>query len=298
MTKRRTECLHPAAAGLDALPPAQIAARLAAGQQEALTVLNGCADALAKGGAAMAQCLRRGGRLHYAAAGSSGLMALADACELSGTFGIDAAQIAIHMAGGIPQDASMPGSTEDDAEDAARAAAAIADGDAVIVISASGSTPYALSMARAARARGATTICIANTEDAALFDHADIAICLPTPPEIIAGSTRMGAGTAQKAALNILSTVMGAALGHVHDGMMVNLRADNAKLRDRAIGMVCAIAGVDVGTAQACLDRAGGAVKPAVLLAAGAGELADAEARLGRADGHLRAALAALPDRG
>ena len=114
---------------------------------------------------------------------------------------------------------------------------------------------------------------------------------------MVAGSTRMGAGTAQKIALNMMSTIMGIALGHVHDGMMVNVQADNAKLRDRAAGMIARIANVTVEDARIRLDEADGAVKPAILLAAGAECRETAEALLADSNNHLRAALARLQSR-
>ncbi len=174
--------------------------------------------------------------------------------ELAGTFGIDPARVLLCMAGGLPQDAEMPGGDEDDITQAARDTADIRATDVVIAITASGRTPYTVAFARLAQAAGARTICLANTPKAAIFAHADVSICLPTPPELIAGSTRMGAGTAQKAALNMMSTLMGMRLGHVHDGMMVNLRADNEKLRARAVAMVQRIA--DVTEAQAAIRAA------------------------------------------
>ncbi|MGI1663629.1 N-acetylmuramic acid 6-phosphate etherase [Palleronia sp. KMU-117] len=290
MQIRRTEAMHDAAAGLDARPPAEIAAILLDGQMAALDAVRGALPALAEASGRIARCLSGAGRVHYAGAGSSGLMAGADAMELAGTFGIDPARALIHMAGGLPQDATMPGGTEDDAGAGASAAGAVSAGDAAIVVAASGSTPYALGFAEAARARGAATICIANVPGAPLFAHADVAVCLPTPPEVLAGSTRMGAGTAQKAALNILSTLVGVALGHVHDGMMVNLRADNAKLRARAAGIVARIAGVGPEAAASALDEAGGEVKPAVMIALGV-ELPAALRVLEQTGGNLRAAL-------
>ena len=137
----------------------------------------------------------------------------------------------------------------------------------------------------------AKVIGIANAAGAKLFDHADVAICLPTPPEVIAGSTRMGAGTAQKVALNMMSTLMGIRLGQVHDGMMVGLVADNDKLRARAAAMVARIAGVEAGLAARALDLAQGAVKPAVLIALGQAPEA-AQGLLSEANGNLRAAIA------
>jgi len=292
MTLPRTETRHQDAMGLDALADRDIVATLVRGQIAALGAVQQAQDQIARGAALMARSVAAGGHLVYAAAGSSALMALADAAELSGTFGLDPAQIRILMAGGLPVDARMPGNTEDDAHAAEEAANTIAPTDTVIALSASGNTPYPTTIARIARQNGAQVICIANNPDATLFTHAHVAICLPTPPEVIAGSTRMGAATAQKATLNAMSTLMGVRLGHVFDGMMVNVVADNDKLRGRAAAMVAQIAGVDGARAATCLQQANGAVKPAVLLALGAASLGAAQQILDDTQGHLRAALA------
>ena len=131
---------------------------------------------------------------------------------------------------------------------------------------------------------------IANVPGSALLRMADVPILFDTGPEIVAGSTRLGAATAQKVALNLISVTLGVRLGHVHDGIMVNVIADNAKLRDRAARIVAHVAGVDTSDALAALDQTGGAVKPAVLVARGATPQA-AEERLTRAGGHLAMAL-------
>jgi N-acetylmuramic acid 6-phosphate etherase len=224
-------------------------------------------------------------------------MANADGMELPGTYGIPPDRILLLMAGGLPADANMPGATEDDAHEARQAADAIREGDAVIAVTASGSTPYPVAVADAARRNGAKVIAIANNPGAPIFDRADVAICLPTPPEVIAGSTRMGAGTAQKVALNLMSTLMGIRLGQVHDGMMVGLVADNAKLRTRAQAMVMEITGVDADAANRALTIAAGAVKPAVLIATGLGR-DDANDLLAASDNNLRAALARVTETG
>lgn len=284
----QTEAIHSQASGLDARPDAEILRVLLDGQAAALRAVGDAIPAIAEGARLMAAALGGQGRLIYAAAGSSALMGNADGMELAGTFGIDPARVVLCMAGGLPQDAEMPGGTEDDTVQADTDAARAAAGDVVIAVTASGRTPYAVRFARRARAAGARVIAIANNPGAAIFDHADIAICLPTPPEVIAGSTRMGAGTAQKAALNMMSTLMGIHLGHVHDGMMVNVRADNEKLRARAAGMVARIANVGEDRALAALRENGGSVKLAVLALAGA---ADPAAVLARHGGRLRAAM-------
>ena len=141
---------------------------------------------------------------------------------------------------------------------------------------------------------GAKCIGIANNSSCQLLEECDFPIYLPTPPELIAGSTRMGAGTAQKIALNMLSTLMGIHLGHIHDGMMVNLKADNEKLMDRAERMVVAIANCSQDLASRSLEQADGSVKVAVLLAAGAENVNQAQQLLAANRGKLRTALAGL----
>ena len=293
MVLPQTESIAEDISGIDTMSDDVVLARLLAGQKAAVDAVGAATVAIAAGAGLMADTLRDGGRLVYAAAGSSGLMAIADGLELGGTFGIPPDRILLLMAGGLPVDSAMPGHTEDDVAAAERAAAGVRPTDVVIALSASGNTPYPCTISRLAREKGARTIGIANVAGALLFSTSDVAIHLPTPPEVIGGSTRLGAATAQKAALNMMSTLMGIKSGHVHDGMMVNLKADNAKLRRRAANMVAAIAGVDGARARDCLHLCDGAVKPAVLLAAGLEDPADAQAVLAKTDGNLRAALAA-----
>ena len=293
MVTARTEALHDKAVGLDARPRAEAAMILAEGQIAAAEAVRAAAPEIAQAATALADTIRQGGVVHYVAAGSSGLMAAADAQELGGTFSIPPEQLSIHMAGGLPTGVEMPGGTEDDASGLEAALSALSVSDAVILVSASGTTPYTLEALRLAKQVGAVTIGIANNAGSALLKDANHSILLETPPEVISGSTRMGAGTAQKVALNMLSTLMAIDLGHVHDGMMVNLRADNIKLRARAAGMVARIASVDADAAAAALDTTDGNVKSATLVACG--QSADAAQNLLRkSEGNLRAALARL----
>ncbi|MDX8490961.1 N-acetylmuramic acid 6-phosphate etherase [Mesorhizobium sp. VK22B] len=296
MAETRTEALHQNAEGLDVQTPDAILSFLANAQVEAAKAVHGAIPAIAEAAELIARQLKSGGRLAYAAAGSSGLMAVADALELPGTFGIARDRIAILIAGGDEAFRTLAGGPEDDTEEAAAAVAKanIGKGDCLIAISASGSTPYAVQAIGDARRRGAATIAIANNKDAPLFGEADVAILLETPPELIAGSTRMGAGTAQKIALNMLSTLAAIHLGHVHDGYMVNLTADNIKLRDRAVRMVAAITGRGRDDAARLLEESGGVVKTAILLAAGAANADAAEKILEGAGQKLRPALSAI----
>ena len=219
-------------------------------------------------------------------------MAAADAMELHSTFSLPPGRVVIAMAGGVPQTAEMPGDVED--ESGADALAGITAQDCVVAVSASGATPYTLSAVAAAKSAGATVIAIANNQGAPLFEHADHPVLLGTPPEVLGGSTRLGAGTAQKIALNTLSTLMGVELGHVFKGRMVNLHADNAKLRARAARNVAHIAGVPVGDAAETLRKADHRVKVACLLAAGASSPQAATDALAASNGHLGPALAGL----
>lgn len=296
MAETRTEALHQNAGGLDIQAPAAILSALANAQVEAAAAVRGAIPEIAVAAETVAETLRGGGRLAYAAAGSSGLMALADALELPGTFGIPRDRIAILIAGGDEAFRTLAGGPEDNTEEAERAVAGAALGakDCLIAISASGTTPYAVRALEEASRRGAATIAIANNAGTPLLKLAGTAILLETPPEVIAGSTRMGAGTAQKIALNMLSTLAAIHLGHVHDGYMVNLHADNIKLRKRAARIVAAITGRDSADAERLLEQSGGAVKVAVLLAAGAGS-ADAAAKILEGTGQkLRPALSAV----
>lgn len=296
MTPKQTEQRHSEAMGLDLRTDAEILSLLARGQVSAAAAVEAGAAAIAQGALLAARAIDSGGRLIYAAAGSSGLMALADALELPGTFGIPPEQIVVLLAGGHEALVNMRGGPEDDADAARTAVAALAPGphDCLIAVTASGHTPYPLAAVETARAAGAMTVGIANNRGAALFEMVDVGICLETPPEVIAGSTRMGAGTAQKVALNMLSTLMAIRLGHVHDGFMVNVVADNEKLRSRARAIVSSVAEVDEARAGAALEASNGAVKAAILIARGAGSPDAAEALLTRHRGQLRPALAEL----
>ncbi|ESY68042.1 MULTISPECIES: N-acetylmuramic acid 6-phosphate etherase [Mesorhizobium] len=296
MAETRTEALHRNAEGLDIQAPEAILASLADAQVEAAKAVRSAIPSIAKAAEIIADRLNGGGRLAYAAAGSSGLMALADALELPGTFGIERDRIAILIAGGDKAFHTLAGGPEDDTEEAAAAVASagIGKSDCLIAVSASGTTPYAVRAIEEAARRGAATIGIANNRDSALLQQAGTAILLETPPEVIAGSTRMGAGTAQKIALNMLSTLTAVHLGHVHDGYMVNLMADNIKLRDRAARIVAAVSGRGRDEAAQLLEKSGGAVKTAILLAAGA-DNADAARKMLEGTGQkLRPALSAL----
>ncbi len=293
---RKTEARHAHAIGIDALEPIEVLRHLAQAQAEAAAVVEAAVPQIATAAELAASALTSGGRLIYAGAGSSGLMAMADALELPGTYGIAHDRIVVLLAGGSASLTYLAGGYEDDRNLARRDIenTGVGDKDCLLVATASGSTPYALEVADVARERGAKVVALANNPEAPLFALADVAILLATPPEVIAGSTRMGAGTAQKIAFNMLSTMVGIHLGHVHDGHMVNLKADNAKLKGRAARMIGDIAAVSPEEADRLLEASGGSVKAAILIAGGAANAAVAGRLLKANDNNLRRALAAL----
>jgi N-acetylmuramic acid 6-phosphate etherase len=296
MALRKTEQRHSAAQALDTLSSEAALMALCAAQVAAARSVERAIVQIAEAASAVARCLKGGGRLIYAGAGGSGLMAMADGLEMPGTFGIAREQIVILLSEGLDTIAQFAAETEDDGwrgEADIRKAAPTAK-DCLIAVSASGSTPYAVAALNAAKQSGATTIALANNAGAPLLTLADIAIHLDTPPEIVAGSTRMGAGTAQKIALNMISTLAGIHLGHIHDGYMVNVRAENAKLRDRARHMVSAITGCDEKTAADSFALAEGSTKIAILLASGAGSPEAARVMLEQSGEALRPALEGL----
>lgn len=296
MALKNTEQRHRASQALDTLPPQTALHAMCDVQIAAARAVQGAIPRIAEAAETVAGCLRAGGRLVYAGAGSSGLMALADGLEIPGTFGIPREQIVILLSEGIDTLAHFAAEAEDDSQRGARDIGSLGLGntDCLIAVSASGTTPYAVAALRTARESGARTIGIANNPATPLLALADIAIHLDTPPEIIAGSTRMGAGTAQKIALNMISTQAGILLGHIHDGYMVNVRPENAKLRDRARRIVSAVTGCDEQMAGDMFARSGGSTKIAILLASGAGSPEAAKAMLSQSGEALRPALLKL----
>jgi N-acetylmuramic acid 6-phosphate etherase len=296
LTTPATEIAEERYAGLDTWRDDAILGALFEGQQRALSSVEAAIPELARAARVAAAKLDGGGRLIYLASGSPALISLNDALEIPQTYGVPRDRIVLLFAGGPAIFENLTGAEEDDGELAQRdvAGAKVGPQDCVIATSASGSTPYTVAGLKAARAAGAATIGIAGNAGAPLIVAAEIGVLLDAGPEVISGSTRMGAGTAQKAALNMLSTLIGVHLGHVYDGLMVNVIADNEKLRRRAARIVMRITGADDAKAVRALELSNGAVKPAVLIAAGAGDAQHAQALLGRSKGNLRAALALM----
>ena len=291
---RKTESELPESSGIDTWSDAEILGAFVAGQERAIAAVKVAIPQISKAANAVAACLAGGGRLFYAGAGTSIRIGVQDGSELPATFGMAEDRIVYLIAGGRAAMFETLADAEDDAEEGHRATSICKAGDALIAIAASGSTPYTIAAAKRARELGATVVAVVNNPNAALAAAADIEIFLDSGPEVIMGSTRMGAGTAQKAALNLLSTLAYIKLGAVHDGMMVNVRADNLKLKARARGIVSRIANANEKDAAAALEISKGEVKPAVLICAGAKSLDAAQKLLVESKSNLRLALLKL----
>jgi len=236
-----------------------------------------------------------GGRLIYVGAGTSGRLGLLDASECPPTFGTRPGQVTAVMAGGIEAFATPREGVEDD-RDAGVAAidgCAVGPADAVVGIAASGRTPFVLAAVERAHRCGALTVGLSCNRGSRLSAAVDHPIEVPVGPEVVAGSTRLKAGTAQKLVLNMLSTMTMVRLGKTYGNLMVDLRPTNAKLRVRATGLVTRIAGVDGATAAAAMAATGDDVKAAVLVARFGVTTEAATALLAAAGGRLRDALAA-----
>lgn len=287
-----TETTNPDAADLDLKDSETIIAALLDQEARAQAALRRTTPQLSALADRIAARLEAGGRLFYAGAGTSGRLAVLDAVECGPTFSLPAGIIIPVIAGG---DAAITGAVEG-AEDDTQAPIerltehAIGPGDALIGIAASGTTPFTLAAIKFARARGALTAGITNS-DGPVAREADIAIIIESGPEVLAGSTRLSAGSTQKITLNALSTTIMIRLGKVFGPYMVDLNASNAKLRDRAARIVAAITACDPATAETTLATCDFEVKTAIVMIRLGMNPAAARIRLAGTGGRLRAAL-------
>lgn len=266
-----TESIDPDLQDIDRWPLDKAVAAILDGQARAVAAVAAVSDAIASAAEHAATRLGASGRIAYAGAGTSGRICVQDGVELTPTFGWLEDRLAFFLAGGSDAMMRAVEGAEDD-EAAGRTAvreAGLGQSDVLIGIAASGHTPFTIGAVREARARGVLTISVANNPGSPLLEAGDHAILLDTGAEAIAGSTRLGAGTAQKAALNALSTAIMLELGLVYRGLMVNMRISNAKLERRAVATIERVAGVAENEARSALALAGGDIRLAVLLALG-----------------------------
>ncbi|BAM00248.1 MULTISPECIES: N-acetylmuramic acid 6-phosphate etherase [Caldilinea] len=241
---------------------------------------------------AAVSAIANGGRLIYVGAGTSGRLGVLDASECPPTFGIDPRQIVGVIAGGDAALRYPIEGVEDDAQQgvADMKALNVCSDDVVVGIAASGRTPYTLAAMRYARSVGARVGCIVNNPHTEMERIADYPVVILCGPEVITGSTRMKAGTAQKMALNMISTATMIRLGKVYQNLMVDMATSNAKLRARAVGILCEITGVDEQRALSALEAYGSVKTAAFALLTGARE-EEVKAALEASGGHLKQAL-------
>lgn len=287
-----TERVDPRSANLDTQTCDRLVAGLIAAQRDCAEVVASQAGPLAQAVEQIVLRLREGGRLHYVGAGTSGRLGVLDASEVPPTFGAPASLVCAHIAGGEPAIRQATEGAEDDAASGrAELREHVLPGDAVVALSASGGAAFVCAAAEYAREIGAWTVAITSNRGSVLARTCDCSIVLETGAEPIAGSTRMRAGTAQKIALNTISTAVMVRLGKVYDNLMVDVVVTNEKLRRRAVRLVADLAATDEAHAEALLREAGGSVKVAVVMARCSVQASTARDLLQRCAGSLRDAL-------
>lgn len=289
-----TERRLPAAAELDLLPTRRQVELLAREDAVAVEAVTAAGDAIAGAVDAMVDRLGGGrGRLIYVGAGTPGRLALLDAAECGPTFGLEDGRVIAVIAGGDGAHVRAMEQGEDDAEAGRHDVGSLGPGtdDVVVGITASGRTPYVVAAVETAAEAGALTVAVTNNTGSELSRRAELAIEVPTGPEVLAGSTRLKAGTAQKLVLNTLSTLTMVGLGHTFGDLMVDVRATNTKLHRRAQRIVREATGVSEAQAAAALDAADGEAKVAVVALLAGIDAAEAGRRLRASRGHVRAAL-------
>jgi N-acetylmuramic acid 6-phosphate etherase len=288
-----TEQANPASQALDQVSPLAFVDLVNREDQHTLTAIAGAREALAEAISVTARALKQGGRLFYVGAGTSGRLGVLDASECPPTFCTPPELVQGIIAGGAGALVRSSEGLEDVAEDGAAVIHDhhIHEHDVVVGITAGGTTPYVHGALGAAQQRGATTIFIACVPSDQVPADYDVNIRLIVGPEILAGSTRLKAGTATKMALNILSTGVMVQLGKVYGNRMVDVSVTNTKLRDRAVRILSDLTGLNRATAAALLDQSGQRVKLALLMHWGDLDAIAAETLLNQNDGNLRQAL-------
>ena len=252
----RTETRNPRTYGIEKMDTAEIVRTINEENRTVADAIDAAIEDIAKATDAIVRTIQTGGRVFYIGAGTSGRLGIIDATECPPTFGVSPELFTGIIAGGHECVFRAAEGEEDDPERSKQDldAAVLKAGDTVVGISASGGAAYVISALTHAKAKGATAVSIANNPGSPMAAVADIAICADTGPEVITGSTRMKAGTAQKIILNMLSTTAMVKCGHVYENLMINLKPTNKKLRRRVISIVCEILKCDEEKAVALLD--------------------------------------------
>jgi N-acetylmuramic acid 6-phosphate etherase len=291
--ERGTEQRLPGSKNLDRMTTAEIVRLMNREDRKVAVVVGRELPAIARAVDAIVAAIRGGGRLFYVGAGSSGRMAVLDAAECPPTFGISPKMMRAFIAGGRRAVTGAVEGAEDSVANGERdlRRVKLTKKDVVVGIAASGTTPYVLGAMSYARRRGALTVAVASNRRMALTRLARIAIATEVGPEVLTGSTRLKAGTAQKMVLNMLSTAVMVRLGHVYENLMIDAMLTNEKLHERAVRILTEASGESVSAAEHALRAAGHNMRVGLVmlkLGVGAG---DARKRLMEARGDLRRAL-------
>lgn len=287
-----TETRNERTAELDRMPVSELLSVMNAEDQTVALAVREALPDIGTAVEAVTESLRRGGRLIYLGAGTSGRIGLLDAVECPPTFGTAPEQVVGLLSGGPGAFIVAVEGAEDEPD---RAVAdldeiGVGDNDTVVGLAASGRTPYVIGGLKHAATRGAVTVSVACNRDALVSRYADIPIEVPTGPEILTGSTRLKGGTAEKMVCNMLSTASMVRLGKVYGNLMVDVRATNAKLVDRARRMVVQATGADPDTAAQALSAANGHAKTAIVMLLTGATAEEAARRIEQADGDTRTA--------
>ncbi len=293
LEKLLTEQLNPASASIDTLPTERALRIINAEDQKVAAAVECEIPAIARAVDAIVATLEKGGRVFYLGAGTSGRLGVLDASEIPPTFSAPPEMVQGIMAGGETALSRATETTEDDPSIGARdlIQRGFTARDVLVGIAASGRTPYVLGAVAEARRLGAVTVGICCTPGAELSRAVDFAIAPLVGPEIVAGSTRMKAGTAQKLVLNMLSTVTFIRLGYVYGNLMVNVQPKNEKLVDRARRIVAQAADVPPKRARELLAASGMSVRTAIVMGKSGVSREEAERRLAASGGRVRQAL-------
>jgi N-acetylmuramic acid 6-phosphate etherase len=289
----KTELPSPQHSQLDLYPVDKLVDALVDDQTEALAAVRNAAPQISEAVSAALPLIEAGGRLIYVGAGTSGRLGVLDGVELNPTFSWPRTRALGLIAGGEQAMFVAVEGAEDDREQGERDLQALGPGpnDVVLLIAASGATPYVLGALDAARSAVSLTIGFANNPDSPLAEAADIGVTLDTGHEIVSGSTRMKAGTAQKIALNAFSTALMVRLNKVYGNLMVDLKATNAKLVKRAVNLTVIATGADATAARATLEQCGFHVKVAIVALSRNIGIDQANSLLDSAGGSVRRAL-------
>ncbi|HXS95105.1 MAG TPA: N-acetylmuramic acid 6-phosphate etherase [Candidatus Limnocylindrales bacterium] len=288
-----TEQSNPASAAIDSANTEEVLRIINAEDRKVACAVEREIPAIARAVDAIVETFQRGGRLFYIGAGTSGRLGVLDASECPPTFSVPPEMVQGIIAGGETALSQATETTEDDPGIGARdlAARGFTGSDILVGIAASGRTPYVMGAVAEARKLGAVTIGISCTPGSELSHAVDIAITPLVGPEVVAGSTRMKSGTAQKLVLNMLSTGAFIRLGYVYGNLMVNVQPKNTKLVDRARRIVSAAAGVPAARAAELLTAAGNSVRTAIVMGKAGISREEAERRLAQAGGRVTLAL-------